>query len=52
MYLDSDFHNSLFNSRFFLTAPFVIGGTLKIVYYVALFLNFRNRKPPEEEQKI
>jgi MFS family permease len=35
-----------------LAAPFVIGGALKIVYYVALFLNFRNIKPPEEEQKI
>jgi predicted MFS family arabinose efflux permease len=35
-----------------LAAPFVIGGALKIVYDVALFLNFRNIKPPEEEQKI
>jgi predicted MFS family arabinose efflux permease len=35
-----------------LAAPFVIGGALKIVYDVALFLNFRNIKPREEEQKI
>jgi MFS family permease len=35
-----------------LAAPFVIGGALKIIYDVALFLNFRNIKPPEEEQKI
>jgi MFS family permease len=35
-----------------LAAPFVIGGALKIVYDVVLFLNFRNIKPPEEEQKI
>jgi hypothetical protein len=33
-------------------APFVIGGALKIVYDVALFLNFRSIKLPEEEQKI
>ncbi|MDE1726598.1 MAG: MFS transporter [Thaumarchaeota archaeon] len=31
-----------------LSAPFVIGGTLKLVYDVALFLNFRKIKPPEE----
>jgi MFS family permease len=35
-----------------LAAPFVIGGALKIVYDVVLFLNFRNIKPPEEEQTI
>jgi len=33
-----------------LAAPFVIGGALKIVYDVALFLNFRNIKPPEEQK--
>jgi MFS family permease len=32
-----------------LAAPFVIGGALKVVYDVALFLNFRNIKPPEEK---
>jgi hypothetical protein len=35
-----------------LAAPFVIGGALKIVYDVELFLNFRNIKLPEEEQEI
>jgi MFS family permease len=34
-----------------LSAPFVIGGVLKIVYDIALFLNFRNIKPPEEEEQ-
>ena len=32
-----------------LSAPFVIGGALKVAYDVALFLNFRNVKPPEEK---
>ena len=32
-----------------LAAPFVIGGALKVVYDIALFLNFRNIKPPEEK---
>jgi hypothetical protein len=32
-----------------LAAPFVIGGTLKVVYDVALYLNFRNVEPPEEK---
>lgn len=32
-----------------LAAPFVIGGALKVVYDVALYLNFRNVKPPEEK---
>lgn len=31
-----------------LSAPFVIGGVLKIVYDVGLFLSFRKTKPPEE----
>jgi MFS family permease len=34
-----------------LSAPFVIGGTLKVAYDVALFLNFRNIKPPEEKEE-
>jgi MFS family permease len=34
-----------------LSAPFVIGGALKIAYDIALFLNFRNIKPPEEEEQ-
>ena len=35
-----------------LAAPFVIGGALKVVYDVALFLNFRNIKPPEEKEDL
>ncbi len=31
-----------------LSAPFVVGGVLKIVYDVGIFLNFRKIKPPEE----
>jgi MFS family permease len=31
-----------------LSAPFVIGGVLKIVYDVGIFLSFRKIKPPEE----
>jgi MFS family permease len=32
-----------------LSAPFVIGGVLKVAYDIALFLNFRNVKPSEEQ---
>ena len=31
-----------------LSAPFVIGGMLKIVYDIGIYLNFRKIKPPEE----
>jgi MFS family permease len=41
----------LINS-FSLAAPFVIGGALKVVYDVALYLNFRNVKPPEEKEEL
>jgi MFS family permease len=34
-----------------LSAPFVIGGVLKIAYDIALFLNFRNVKPSEEQRQ-
>lgn len=34
-----------------LSAPFVIGGALKVAYDIALFLNFRKVKPPEEEDQ-
>ena len=34
-----------------LSAPFVIGGVLKVAYDIALFLSFRNVKPPEEEKQ-
>lgn len=33
-----------------LSAPFVVGGALKIAYDIALYLNFRNIKPTEEEK--
>jgi MFS family permease len=33
----------------FLGFPFIISGMLKIVYDLALYFNFRNVKPPEEE---
>ena len=35
-----------------LAAPFVVGGALKVVYDVALYLNFRNIKPPEEKEDL
>lgn len=31
-----------------LSAPFIIGGVLKIVYDVALYVNFKNTKPSDE----
>jgi len=34
-----------------LSAPFVIGGILKIAYDLALYLNFKNIKPAEEETR-
>jgi hypothetical protein len=34
-----------------LSAPFIIGGILKIAYDIALYINFRKIKPPEEEEK-
>lgn len=34
----------------FLGMPFVISGSLKIVYDLALYFNFRSMKPPEEQQ--
>ena len=33
-----------------LSAPFVLGGALKIAYDIALYFNFRNIKPAEEEK--
>jgi MFS family permease len=32
-----------------LAAPFVLGGVLKIIYDIALYLNFRNKKPKDEQ---
>jgi MFS family permease len=34
-----------------LSAPFIIGGILKIAYDIALYINFRKIKPPEEEKQ-
>jgi sugar phosphate permease len=33
-----------------LSAPFVVGGALKIAYDIALYLNFRKIKPAEEQK--
>ena len=38
----------ILQSLSFLSAPFVIGGVLKIVYDVVLYFNFKNIKPPDE----
>ena len=38
-------------NTFTLSTPFIIGGLLKIAYDVALYVNFRKIKPPEEELK-
>jgi len=34
-----------------LSAPFVLGGVLKIVYDVALYFNFKSIRPPEERNR-
>jgi MFS family permease len=34
-----------------LSAPFILGGALKIVYDIALYVNFRKIKPAEEEEE-
>jgi MFS family permease len=38
-------------NTFTLSTPFIIGGLLKIAYDIALYVNFRKVKPPEEELK-
>jgi MFS family permease len=40
----------ILQSLSFLSAPFVLGGVLKIAYDVALYFNFKNIKPPDEEK--
>jgi MFS family permease len=42
----------ILQSLSFLSAPFVLGGMLKIIYDVALYFNFKNKKPPDEEKRI
>jgi sugar phosphate permease len=41
----------ILQSLSFLSAPFVFGGVIKIVYDVILYFNFRNMKPPPDEKK-
>ena len=38
-------------NTFTLSTPFILGGLLKIAYDIALYVNFRKIKPPEEELK-
>ena len=38
----------ILQSLSFLSAPFVLGGVLKIIYDIALYFNFRNKKPSDE----
>jgi MFS family permease len=38
-------------NTFTLSSPFIIGGLLKIAYDIALYVNFRKIKPPEELKK-
>jgi MFS family permease len=38
-------------NTFTLSTPFIIGGLLKIAYDIALYVNFKKIKPPEEELK-
>ena len=40
---------SILQSLSFLSAPFIIGGVLKIIYDVALYLNFKRTKSSYEE---
>lgn len=35
----------------FLAAPFLLGGILKIIYDILVFVNFKKIKPPEEHKK-
>lgn len=39
---------SILQSMSFLSAPFIIGSVLKIVYDVALYVNFKSTKPLDE----
>jgi MFS family permease len=41
----------ILQSLSFLSAPFVLGGVLKIVYDVALYSNFKNKRPPHEKSR-
>jgi MFS family permease len=41
----------ILQSLSFLSAPFVLGGVLKIVYDVALYFNFKNKRPLDEKRR-
>jgi MFS family permease len=40
----------ILQSLSFLSAPFIVGGALKIAYDIALYFNFKNIKPSDEKQ--
>ena len=40
----------ILQSLSFLSAPFVLGGVLKILYDIALYFNFKNKKPSDERR--
>jgi hypothetical protein len=33
-----------------LSAPFIVGGVIKIAYDIALYFNFKNIRPGDEKQ--
>jgi MFS family permease len=41
----------LIQSLSFFIAPFLIGGILKVIYDITLYISFRNIKPQQEEEK-
>jgi MFS family permease len=40
----------ILQSLSFLSAPFVLGGMLKIVYDIAIYFNFKSIRPPDEKR--
>ena len=46
--ISPSFAGYILQSLSLLSAPFVLGGVLKIVYDVALYFNFKSVKPPDE----
>jgi predicted MFS family arabinose efflux permease len=40
----------MLQSLSFLSAPFVLGGVLKIAYDIALYFSFKDTRPPDEER--
>src|ERR687886_1529205 len=41
----------ILQSLSFLSAPFVLGGMLKIIYDIALYFNFKNKRPLDEKRR-